>query len=135
MLEPYKSGVISMRMRANKIKIINETSQVILLLIAPDPNQVVLMENGRGVSAGMDGAGLHFHAASQFVPRDGKTTKKSVPSGAVEELRMSSPKVFVTVLSEDSLNAYDTDIMMEKSDTLRVYASAAQRTQANVLQF
>jgi hypothetical protein len=126
LLEPYKSGIL--KMRADTIEVTNETMEVILLLIAPDPNQVIQMAYGGGVSAGMGGAGLHCHAASQFVPRDGKTTKKSVPPGAVEKLRMSGPKVYVTVLSDDSLKVWDTDIIMKKSDKLRVYASSALRT-------
>jgi hypothetical protein len=107
--------------RKDKITIINETSEIIQVLIAPDPNQVILMERGAGVSAGLDGVGVYGHIARRFVPKDGKTTKKLMPPNTVEVLRLNSPKVYVTVLSDDSMKEWDKDIVMHKSDKLQIY--------------
>jgi hypothetical protein len=115
----YKAGLL--KMRKDTIKLCNETRVVIQLLVAPDPNQVILMQIGGEVSAGISGAGISCNAARRFVPRDSRTSKKYLPPGAVEKLRMASPKVFVTVLSDDSLKDWDTDLVMEGGDILRIY--------------
>ncbi len=103
------------------IKLCNETKEDIQLMVAPDPNQVVLMKIGGDVSGGVSGAGISCNAVRQFVPRDARTCKKSLKPGAVEVLRLPSDKVYVTVLRNYSLKEWDTDIVMMKGDTLRVY--------------
>ena len=119
---PFKSGF--MKVKKETIKLCNETRDVIQLLVAPDPNQVMLMELGGGVSA--DGAGISCNAVRRFVPKDSRTSKKFLPPGAAEKLRLASPKVFVTVLSDDSLKSWDTDLVMQWGDTIRIYVNNTQ---------
>jgi hypothetical protein len=121
---PFKSGF--MKVQKETIKLCNETRDVIQLLVAPDPNQVMLMELGGGVSADISGAGISCNAVRRFVPKDSRTSKKFLPPGAAEKLRLASPKVFVTVLSDDSLKSWDTDLVMQWGDTIRIYVNNTQ---------
>jgi hypothetical protein len=120
-MKPYKSGW--MKTQKETIKLCNETRTVIQVLIAPDPNQVILMALGGSVSAGIDHAGFSCNAVRRFIPKDSRTSIKFLPPGADETLRMASPKVFVTVLSEDALKSWDTDIVMQKGDKVRIYVN------------
>ena len=114
-----------LKVQKDTIRLCNETHEVIQLMIAPDPNQVVLMKLGGKIGAGIDGAGISCTATRGYVPRDTRTSKKFLPPGAMEKLRLPSPKVFVTVVSNDSLKEWDRDIVMMKGDTLRVYVSSS----------
>ncbi len=76
-LKPYKPGLL--KVQKDIIKLCHETNMDVRLLVAPDPNQVVWMQYG-----GDAGASFSCKAIRKFVPKDAKTSIKTLKSGTVE---------------------------------------------------